>query len=167
MERHSRAYKEALIEALSERRWAFHITAELPPEAIPATLERLIRDWAARVDHFYLGRNWSRREDRRMRGVVFFETRPHPHAHMIVIPPMGASPFHFLLHARLWFVRHEAPDLRRVSPRPVTQRGRMKVQKIEDGSDGLRRVLGYDMKEMEYRASAIGEWKFLSDLSGG
>lgn len=117
------------------------------------------------MDRRYLGRNWSRQGGRRMAGVVFFERRPHHHAHLVVRPPEGTSPLHFLLHARFWFERHPEPSFRRVHPVPVTDRGRMLVQRIGCTHANLARVLSYDAKAIEGCPGAISEWKFISDLT--
>lgn len=161
------AYRNALVQMLAasgER--CFHVTAELPPDTSRAMLAECLREWAARVDRFYLGRNWAKCDhQKRMKGVVFFETRPYHHAHLVVTPPEGAGPLHFMLYAQFWFAPQEEPLLRRVYPRPVTTDGRMMIQKIEPGGSNLERVLAYDTKEMEYRPSAIEDWKFLDHLT--
>lgn len=101
-----------------------------------------------------------------MDGLAFFESRPGPHAHLIVRPPIGAAPFHFLMHAALLFRPEAARELRWFYPAPVTNRGKMLVKRIGNAPGDRARVAGYATKEMEYRPEAIAGWKFLRDLSG-
>jgi hypothetical protein len=148
-------YKDALvIELARARTWTFHCTAILPPAAARDVLEDRLRAWVARIDRFYLGRNWAKPQyaDRRMEGVVFFERRPHNHAHLVLRPPADASPLHFELNARFWFEQHPERSLRRASPKPVTNRGRMHVQRVGPTGADLLRVLSYDAKEIEFRS---------------
>jgi hypothetical protein len=84
---------------------------------------------------------------------------------MVVKPPAGASPLHFLMNARWWFEPWPEPFLRRVHRKPVTIGGRMMIQRIPTRGD-LIRVLKYDMKEIERRSEAVADWKFIADLTG-
>lgn len=140
----------------------FHVTAMLPPGGSRPALEECLRGWAARVDRSYLGRLWQLRPDRRMNGLAFFEAHPGPHAHLILRPPVGASPEHFLSNAPSWFRPDPERDLR---IRPVTARGKMLIKPIGSGPNDLARVAGYVTKEMEYRGGAVTDWKFIGDLS--
>jgi hypothetical protein len=161
-----RSIVDVLAGMFAEERAVFHVTAMLPPSSSRQSLERCLRGWAARVDRFYLGRNWSRHHERRMKGVVFFESHPYVHAHMVVVPPVGANPRHFNSNAGYWFERHPDRGVRALYPRPVADRGRMLIQRIKPSVDDLDRVLFYASKEMEFRPSANEDWKFLADLSG-
>jgi hypothetical protein len=159
-------YKNALVEFASTA-GCFHVTAVLPPGSSADSVEDCLREWDARINRSYLGRSWARpwRAPQRMQGLVFFERAPNHHAHAVVRPPAGACPEHFLAHAALWFA--PAPD-RRIGargPKPVTTRGRMLVQRIEDTEADVRRVLGYDAKEMERGADAVAAWRFIDQLS--
>lgn len=160
------AYKSALIETFATISGpAFHVTAELPPTSSRASLEDCLRGWGARIDRFYLGRNWQSRPERRMQGVVFFEQRPYHHAHMIVRPPRGASPLHFLLNARFWFLPHPEKAFEPFFRNPVTRRGRMLIQRIGPTLSDLERVIGYAAKDSEFRSVDSFDWKFVADLS--
>ncbi|BCG98794.1 hypothetical protein MesoLj131b_07940 [Mesorhizobium sp. 131-2-5] len=143
----------------------FHVVAMLPPGGTRAGLEECLRAWAARVDRFYLGRRWHSRPDRRMSGLAFFETRPEPHGHLIVRPPLEASPEHFEKTVPLWFRPDPVEGLSEAFPKPVTARGKMFVRRVGDGPADIIRVGGYATKEMEFRATAISDWKFVGDLS--
>ncbi len=99
-------YKAALVAALAQNGGDFHVMAQLPVGRSRAALADALYAWVARVDRYYLGRSWSASHHRaeRMRGVVFFETSGgNDHAHLVVTAPAGASPLHFLLHARYLF----------------------------------------------------------------
>jgi hypothetical protein len=101
-------YKTALVDWQAEILPTFHVIAELPPALPEDALRVALRDWAARIDRYYLGRDWASRcpQRERMAGVLFFERgkrRQWHHAHLAVRPPQGASWLHFLLKAALWF----------------------------------------------------------------
>lgn len=160
-------YREALAETFAAgSRWPFHVTIELHPRASRQMLVEAVRFWVARVDRFYLGRNWVRLGDRRMDGVVFFEKRPHHHAHMILRPPVGASHLHFLLNGRFFFEAHPALELRRCFPRPAVHGPKMMIQKIGESAADRQRVIKYDSKALEFDPSAAADWTFLRDLTG-
>jgi hypothetical protein len=142
----------------------YHITAMLHPSASEASLENALRGWFARVDHFYLGRNWSRAGDDRADGIVFFETRPHVHAHIVMRPPKGSSGFHFQQNAGFFFVPHPEREMRHLYPKPVTTSGKMLIQRIGPNPADLFRVSGYAAKDMEWRSDAPVRWKFVCGL---
>lgn len=160
-----RLYKAALIDLVAHLRAPlFHVTAMLPPGSSQPGLEGALSGWAARVDRFYLGRNWQR-SDGRMDGLAFFERYPDHHAHLVVCPPEGAEGSHFLANAGYWFAPDPHRALGETRPRPVTRRGRMMIQQIGDSVRDRARVTGYAAKEIEFRSDALAGWKFVRDLS--
>jgi hypothetical protein len=162
-------YKEALVEALVCEGESFHIVAELPPGAPRAALEDALYQWVARVNRYFLGRNWCKPHNhvRQMKGVVFFETGRvggHHHAHLVVTPPKGVPWFIFAPHARFLFQLHPEPCFRRLY-RPVTRRGQMHVRRIKPTHEDRTRVIHYVAKELEGNPRAVTTWKFIEDLT--
>ena len=156
----------------SSRRWSRlgplsrgrTIVAQLPPVAGRAALESVLHGWVARVDRYYLGRDWAspRHKHMRMKGVVVFENRGgYLHAHMVVRPPAKASLFHFQMHAPLLFSRPSCNLMRHLYPKPVADRGKMHVRRIEPTEADLMRVLSYVSKDLYYD----DDWKFIEELT--
>jgi hypothetical protein len=161
-------YKDALVTmAAGLGGPLFHVTAMLPPGGTRPALEAAFRSWAARVDRAYLGRKWQNRENDRMDGIVFFETRPGHHIHAIVRPPAGVEVHDFLTNACSWFCSSPGADIDVVggAGKPVVPRGRMMVQLIGPTPEDLARTVRYASKEVEFLSSAVSGWKFLRDLS--
>lgn len=137
------------------------VTAMLPPGASRPALEAAFRNWAARIDRAYLGRNWHRKRDLRMDGMVFFETRPGNHIHAIIRPPVGADIGHFIAYGASWFSGLSGGGI----GKPVAPRGKMLIQLVGPAPEDLVRATRYAAKEVEFLASAMTGWKFLRDLS--
>jgi hypothetical protein len=166
-------YKKQLVAALASLfpspHGLFHVTAELPPGATRAALDRAIRTWLARVDRHYLGRNWASPHLKSLRtdGVIFYEANGgNLHAHM-VIKPSGkkGSAFRFSMEAKYLYQRHPSKFWRRFRKQPVADRGIMHVQAIGSSLADLNRVLGYDAKQLEWSNKSILEWNFISHLA--
>ena len=159
-----KAIKPALVETWAALKGTHHIVAELPPVAGRAALENAIHGWVARVDRYYLGRDWAapRLKHLRMKGIVVFENRGgYLHAHLVVRPPAKASLFHFQMHAPMWFASHPSNLMRHLYPRPVADRGKMHVRRIEPTETDLKRVLNYVSKDL----IDDGDWKFIEELT--
>jgi hypothetical protein len=159
-----KAIKSALVETWAAMKGTHHIVAELPPIAGRAALESAIHGWVARIDRFYLGRHWAAPRCRhlRMKGIVVFEDRGgYFHAHLVVRPPAKASPFHFYMHAPLWFASHPSNLMRHLYPRPVAVLAKMHVRRIEPTEADLKRVLNYVSKDLIDN----GDWKFIEELT--
>lgn len=160
------SYKRALVEMLADMPGlAFNVTAELHPGASRQEVEAALRGWVARVNRYYLGRNWLQKPDKAITGVVFFEDRPSHHAHAVVAPPVGASFLHFELYAPFWFEPYPARELVRFYPRPLHPRGKMFIQRIGPTREDLERTAKYNAKRIERHSEATAEWKMLRDLS--
>lgn len=160
--------KNALAEWLATENFSFHVVAELPPPATRATLNDALYAWAARVNRYYLGRNWAspHLKQSRMSGIIFYEGRGgYLHAHLLVRLPEKAWPIHFQLHARYWFQPYPIEHMRRCYPTPVAPRGRMHVKRIGSTATDHRRVSGYAAKALEWSLEAIEDWIFLDELT--
>ncbi len=154
-------YKAALVEWIVSQRPSVHAVVAVPPSKERDSLTMSIRRWIARVDRFYLGRNWAKkcRSTVRTSGVVFFESgraTEWPHAHMLIRPPAVISGLRFVLDARHLFAPH--PLLRRAYPKPATETGRVWMTLIAPGSSDLRKVSSYVAKDLEWSDAAISSW---------
>jgi hypothetical protein len=162
-------YKAALVRWLELIQPSFHVVAELPPAFPRSALLRAIRDWAARIDRYYLGRKWAKCSSaERMSGVLFFEKgkrRQWHHAHLALRPPSRATDFHFQLNAERWFCRHPDPLFQMVFPKPVTAHGKMQIDPIGGEPADRQRVLSYIAKELEWSNGAIESWLLLHGLA--
>lgn len=162
-------YKEALVETFVHGGEAFHIVAELPPGAPRSALEDALYHWIARVNRWFLGRNWHLPHNRvsRMKGVVFFEkgkVAGHHHAHLVVSPPKGVAWFTFRQHVPFLFQLHPESCFRRLY-RPVTRRGQMHIRRINPSHEDRVKVMRYVAKDLERNPRAVSEWKFIEDLT--
>ncbi|UVK55848.1 hypothetical protein DBIPINDM_002411 [Mesorhizobium sp. AR02] len=158
-------YKQGLVELVAGMPGlAFNVTAGLHPGASRTEVEAALRGWVARVNRYYLGRNWLRQPSKGTSGIVFFEDRPHNHAHAIVAPPLGASFLHFELYGRFWFEPYPAKELASFYPRPVHHRGKMLIQRLGRTKEDLDRTAGYNAKRIERDFRAITAWKMINDL---
>lgn len=159
---------QAFADLIHDLQFPFNITATLPPDWSRESLEYEIRGWAARINRFYLGRHWAKPDltKSHMDGIVFFERFPCWHAHMMLLPPVGASWLHFQLKAALFFRPHPWVEYRKFSPRPITCDGKMLVQRIKLTGKDFRRVGHYNSKEVERCVDGNENWKFIRDLSG-
>lgn len=162
------ALKAAVAELACQLKPRFHVIAQLPPTTPFRVLERALREWDARVNRHYLGKSHFKPENanRRMSGLVFFEmgkSRQHNHAHMLLVPPLGAFDLHFRFHAKYWFQPHFDPS-KRTLWKCVAPRGTMEVFPIGQTPQDIGRLAGYVTKELEFEERAIKSWRFLQDL---
>lgn len=161
--------KQALIDTLVAAGVRHHVVAELPPGATEIGILTTLRHWAARVDRYYLGRNWAKRcrTAERLVGAVFLErgkVAGLPHAHLVVRPPADAHDLHFVWNAPFWFAPHPVRELRTLYRNPVTARGKMHITPINDSDGDRRRVTSYAAKGLESSDRAYENWCLVADL---
>jgi hypothetical protein len=159
--------RRALYQWVSTLGGTCHVTAMLAPGTSMFALEDRLREWANRVNRYFLGSRWWKphHKNNRMAGVIFFELGDGGwHAHMILKPPNGVSPLKFLMRAPCWFRPHPAKQVPNLYGKPVTLNGKMLVQ-IIDGPSSALRVAKYDTKDIQYRGDAMSSWKFVDQLT--
>ena len=150
-----------------EQRYPFNITATLPPYWTERRLEIAVYDWKVRINREFLGHHWARQEGNQMDGIVVFERKPFPHAHMMLVPPNGKRSWdHFFLLAPMWFAPPFESELAHLFPKPVTKDGKMYIQRIQQTDADFRRVGSYNFKEIEWFMDAAERWKFIRQLEG-